>query len=246
LVLIVFIIALSIMWAAPSGAAAALYNLLGAPRASFAWSPQFPQVGEPVTLSSTSSVVGSRITSYAWDLADNGPFGAFLTGGPVASVSYATPGPHVVRLRVGAANGLKGVDAETITMTPLPASAGVLYPFPVVSISGTYFAFRVRIKRLAVKAPAGSRITITCGHARCPAGAVRRPAGSRRGHETWVRFRPFERFLPSGAILEVRVSKPGKIGAYTRFHVRRQKRPVRSDSCLDPAGLKPMACPSPI
>jgi hypothetical protein len=58
-----------------------------------------------------------------------------------------------------------------------------------------------------------------------------------------VSFRKFERFLPAGVVLQIRVSKPGKIGAYTRFHVRRRKLPVRSDSCLDLAGVKPIACP---
>jgi hypothetical protein len=53
-----------------------------------------------------------------------------------------------------------------------------------------------------------------------------------------------EGVFPAGAILEVRVSRPGTIGAYTRFHVRRRKLPVRSDSCLDARGVKPIACPS--
>jgi hypothetical protein len=226
------------------GAAAAVYNLLGAPTASFVWSPQLPKIGDLVTLRSTSSAVGSRITNYAWDLSDNGPFGEFREGGPIASVSYATPGPHVVRLRVRAANGLSGVTAETITMTPLPASAGVIYPFPIVRISGTDFAFRVRIKRLTVKAPSGARISVTCRHARCPARAAKRTVPSKGGHASWVRFRQLEGFLAAGAVLEVRVSMPGKIGAYTRFHVRRRKLPARSDSCLDPAGVKPIACPT--
>jgi PKD repeat protein len=235
---------LGVAWTAPSGAAAALYNLLGAPQASFVWSPLLPRIGEPTTLTSTSSVIGSRITSYAWDFSDNGPFGVFENGGPVASVSYATPGQHVVRLRVGAANGLASVAAETITMAPLPESAGVLYPFPTVRISGTDFPFRVRIKRLAVKAPSGARINVTCRHAGCPVRAASRTATSAVGHATWVTLRRFQRSFPAGSVLEVRVSRPGKIGAYTRFEVRRRKFPVRRDSCLDPAGVKPIPCPS--
>ena len=38
--------------------------------------------------------------------------------------------------------------------------------------------------------------------------------------------------------------KDAKIGAYTSFAVRRGKLPVRSDACLDPAGVKPIPCPS--
>jgi hypothetical protein len=241
--LIVVIAGALSVWALPSSAAAAVYNLRGAPLASFAWSPQMPQIGEPVTVTSTSSARGSHITSYAWDFSDNGPFGAFRDGGPIGSVAYATPGAHVVRLRVGAADGLTGIAAERITMTAPPASAGLLYPYPIVSIRGSDFPFRVRITRLAVKAPVGARIAVTCGHARCPARAASRSAPSRAGRETWVPFRQFEGFLRAGAVLEVRVSQPGKIGAYTRFHVRRRRLPVRSDSCLDLAAVKPIACP---
>ena len=231
------------MLAVSSSATAALYNLRATPLASFVWSPQLPQIGETVTVRSTSSARGSPITSYAWDFSDNGPFGRFETGGPVGSVDFATPGSHVVRLRVGAADGQTSVAAETITMSPLPASAGVIYPFPIVSIRGRDFPRGVKISRLAVKAPAGASIRVSCGHARCPARKARRIAPSKSGRGSWVSFRRFRRFFPAGAILQVRVSQRGKIGAYTRFHVRRRKLPVRSDSCLDLAGTKPIACP---
>jgi hypothetical protein len=44
--------------------------------------------------------------------------------------------------------------------------------------------------------------------------------------------------------LEILVSKPGEIGKYTRFELRRGKLPERVDMCLDPAGIKPLVCPS--
>ena len=59
-----------------------------------------------------------------------------------------------------------------------------------------------------------------------------------------VRFPAFQRFLRAGVSLTVRVSKDAKIGANTRFAVRHHKLPVRADSCLDPAGIKPIPCPS--
>ncbi len=229
---------------AANSAMGALYNLRASPVASFVWSPALPHVGDPITLSSTSLAIGSRIVRYSWDFSDNGPFGLFREGGRVASVSYATPAPHTVRLRVTTADGLSDVAAETIAMGQPPESAGVLYPFPVVSIRGRDFPFRVRITRLAVKAPARSRITVTCTHAHCPARGARRIVGGRTGHAHWTRLRLFERFFPAGALLEIRVAWPGKIGAYTRFHVRRRRFPTRRDSCLDPAGREPIACPA--
>jgi hypothetical protein len=57
-------------------------------------------------------------------------------------------------------------------------------------------------------------------------------------------FRRFARSLPAGVTLQIRVAKLGQIGKYTRFTVRRGKLPTRVDSCLDPAGIKPIACPS--
>jgi hypothetical protein len=222
----------------------ALYNLHGAPVASFVWSPQFPRIGEPITLTSTSRTLGSRIVRYAWDFADNGPFGAFEEGGPVAGASFATPAPHVVRLRVTAADGLSSIAAQTITMTPPPATARVMYPFPTVRISGRDLRLGVRITQLAVKAPTGAWINVTCRSRRCPARSASRVATAKRGRATWVTFRQFHRFLPAGLTLQVRVSRNREIGSYTRFHVRRRKLPVRTDSCLDPSGVKPIACPS--
>ena len=45
-------------------------------------------------------------------------------------------------------------------------------------------------------------------------------------------------------MLEIRVSKGGEIGKYTRFTIRRNKPPARVDAVLSPAGSRPIACPS--
>jgi hypothetical protein len=57
-------------------------------------------------------------------------------------------------------------------------------------------------------------------------------------------FQRFERRLRAGVTLEIRISKAGEIGKYTRLVVRRGKLPQRVDVCLDPAGVKPIVCPS--
>ena len=64
---------------------------------------------------------------------------------------------------------------------------------------------------------------------------------SKRG--ATVEFRGFERSLRFGVTLEVLVSKPGEIGKYTRFAIRRGKLPERVDMCLDLGGDKPIVCP---
>jgi hypothetical protein len=69
-------------------------------------------------------------------------------------------------------------------------------------------------------------------------------ASGRRASTTLVEFRRFERYLRPRSVLEIRVSKSGEIGKYTRFTIRRNKPPARIDTCLSPAGIKPIACPS--
>jgi hypothetical protein len=59
-----------------------------------------------------------------------------------------------------------------------------------------------------------------------------------------VAFRRFERSLRAGVVLEIRVSKPGRIGKYTRFSIRRGRLPVRTDACLASTEPTPIRCPS--
>jgi hypothetical protein len=226
----------------PAAISAAAYNLRAYPLASFVWFPRSPHTGRPVLLVSTSTDLTSPITAYAWDTSDNGPFGAFEAGGPAITTTFATPASHQVRLRVTAADHLSSIAVERIDMSTPPP--GVLLPFPLVRIVGTVFRSRVRIRLLAVKAPVQARITVSCRGLSCPARSARRVAESRRGQLLWTRFRQFERSLSARAVLEIRVSRTGEIGAFTRFVVRRRALPLRVDSCLDPAGIKPIACPS--
>jgi len=225
-----------------STALAAAYNLRAYPLSSFVWFPAFPRVGESITLVSTSTDLTSPITTYAWDVADNGPFGGFKDSGPVTTATFATPASHQARLRVTAADHLSSIAVETIHMSTPPP--GVLLPFPLVRIVGNVFRSRVRLRLLAVEAPARSRITVSCRGRSCPARSVGRIAATRRGRLLWTRFRAFERSLSASLTLEIRVSRAGEIGAYTRFVVRRVRLPLRVDSCLDTAGITPIACPS--
>jgi hypothetical protein len=60
----------------------------------------------------------------------------------------------------------------------------------------------------------------------------------------FVEFRRFDRSLAAGLVLEIRVSKPGVTGKYTRFAVRQGKLPLRTDACLSGMEAKPVGCPS--
>jgi hypothetical protein len=215
------------------------------PTAGFAWFPPTPYAGQPVSLASSSTDAASPITGFAWDVAGSGAFGG---GGPVMTTSFPTPGSHLVRLRVTDARGLSGVAAETIPVAPPPLVA--MLPFPIVRIVASELSFGVRVVTLTVLAPVGSRVTVTCHGRGCPVKvlvrrAVRPRRGRRRTSAVTVTFPRFERsLLRAGAVLEIRVSKPGQIGKYTRLTIRPGRLPVRLDECLNALTSRPIACPS--
>ncbi len=213
------------------------------PHASFQWFPSAPHVGEPVSLVSTSSDAGSTITGFDWALASTAPL---TPGERVLTTSFATPGAHVVRLRVVDANGLASEISETIPVSSSPLT--LMQPFPVVRIAGSAKGGSVDITLVTVQAPVGSRVSASCHGRGCPGRpqsflARSRARGGGAG-DVVVSLGRFERSLKAGAVLEIKVSKTGEIGKYTRLTVRRNKLPLRFDSCLDPVGAKPMACPS--
>jgi hypothetical protein len=222
--------------------AAATLTVIVPPVASFAWLPPSPHAGEPVSLISNSTDVASPIIVFGWDLIGSGPF---VTGPAVLTTSFATPGEHLVRLRVTDANGLSSIAAQTIPVTsPLPA---LMRPFPVVRIEGANAGDDTRLFLLSVLAPVGSRVTVTCHGHGCPTRRATRVARSGRGKHpsraVVVTFPVFEHgSLSPGAVLEVRVSGSGQIGKYTRFVIRRGRLPARADACLDPGSTKPIGC----
>jgi hypothetical protein len=138
--------------------------------------------------------------------------------------------------------------AETIPVT-LP-EATLMQPFPVVRIAGSETASGARVGLLTVQAPVGATVKAACSGAGCPVRAqsvLATPGKGRskiRAGVVTIVLRRFERSLRAGVVLEIRVSKPGQIGKYTRFTVRHGKLPTRADMCLSPTGIKPIACPS--
>jgi PKD domain len=212
------------------------------PEASFTWLPAAPVAGEGVALVSNSTdPLG--IASYAWDLAGNGPFTA---AGPVLTTSFATPGSHTVRLRVIDALGAQNIAKATIHVSP--AALKLMQPFPIVRIGGVESGGGVRISTLGVLAPVGVRVTVTCTGRGCKlkpqSAAASATAHNRHGNAVTLSFPRFQRFLPAGVTLEVRVLAAGEIGKYTRFVIRRHGVPSRTDACLAGVDPKPIACPA--
>jgi hypothetical protein len=212
----------------------------GPPTASFSWAPAVPHAGEPVSLVATASDA-SPIVSYAWDVQGNG---SFAPGPAATSTTFATAGPHTVRLRVTAADGQSTTVARTIEVGA--HHYPLIQPFPVVRLVGYDRAGGARITLLSVQAPVGSTVAINCrGHA-CPRKqvSVARSKTHKAGVVT-LSFRRFERTFPAGTVLQIRVSFPGEVGKYTSFRIRRRRVPLRADACLDAVSGYTIGCPAP-
>ncbi len=213
------------------------------PVASFTWAPTTPTVGQVVSLASSSTDLSSSIGSYAWDLGG----GQLAPGGPTATTSFATPGPHVVRLQVSDGNGLSSTVAQTISVAAAPPQ--LMQPFPIVRIAGSETSYGVYVKLLTVQAPVGASVQVACVGRACKTKAETRiavaagPPKVTAGAVT-LTFKRFERALRAGVTLQIRVTKPGLIGKFTSFAIRRDKLPVRADACLAAPSAKPSPCPS--
>ena len=117
------------------------------------------------------------------------------------------------------------------------ARATLLRPFPIVRIRGYFKSGGVRVTLLSVNAPRSSHVTARCVGKGCPVRSVSVASAP-------ARLRAFERFLPAGTVLQVRVTSAGRIGKYASFRIRAHSAPLRNDLCLMPGKTKPAACPT--
>ena len=117
------------------------------------------------------------------------------------------------------------------------ASPSRMAPFPVVRLRGRLTATGVRVSLLSVRAPAGARVQVSCRGKSCPARVL-----VRRVRRRSVSFPRLHAALAAGTVLEVVVSRPGQIGKFTRFRIRRSAAPRRLDQCFMPGASRPSAC----
>jgi PKD repeat protein len=226
------------------------------PVASFTRSPAFPGAGQAVTFFSTSSDPDGPIVEQAWDLDADGAFDDAI--GPTASRSFPAAGSYSIGLRVTDLAGVAAVARETVAVSTFAGvSAGglrFLSPFPIVRLTGTLTSRGTRLRRLSATVPSGALVTVRCHGRGCPFGRqTRRSSIARRGSDRAtplahaarvLRVRRLEgRLLRFGTTVRVFVTKPGEIGKYTRFEVRRKRPPARVDRCLLPGRRAPAKCP---
>jgi hypothetical protein len=225
--------------------------------ASFGFLPTDPMVDQPVVFTSTSTDSDGTITSLLWDFDDDGRFDD--ASGSSATRSFATSGSKMVGLKVVDDQGGSSVVFESVqvrarpstsTPTPSPAASNppsnstkqgpkLLSPFPVVRIRGQLVSGGVRVQILSVRAESGALVTARCRGRGCPTRSVRARV---RPHRRGLRLRALERRLRAGVVLEIRVTKPNRVGKFTRLVIRAGRPPARRDLCVGPVSSRPVPC----
>jgi hypothetical protein len=210
-----------------------------APTATYAWGrcpangnicPAISGATSP-TYVVTSADVGSRL-AVRIDL-DNGYDGPIYANSAATPVVVTAPPPAPVPAPPAPAPAPVKV---TVAASRAPA-AQFLNPFPVVRIRGFFARTGARITLLSVRGPEKAQVSVRCVGRRCPVKSLTLPTANVRVHR-------FERFLRAGIQLQIRVTRPGRIGSYTSFLIRARRPPLRTERCLTTSG-KPAVCSAP-
>jgi PKD repeat protein len=222
-------------------------------------SPATPAVGATVTFTATASDPDGTVAAIDWDTDGDGQFDDGT--GAIVTRSFSTSGSRIVSVRATDNVGVATIAFRTIEVTgsspgqpdsvaaadgaPTAAASSakrlaMLTPFPIVRIRGLIVRGSARLSLLSVKAPTGARVKVICHGGGCPkkqSVVLRVTSG-----KSPVRVRSLERRLRRGAVIEVFVTAPGRIGKYTRFTIRSNAAPARRDLCLQPGKSTPVAC----
>ena len=234
-----------------------------APVAAFTYGPTEPLTGERIVLSSISADPDGPIVGQSWDLDGDG---AYDDGsGATAEWAFLAPGTHPIRLIVADRNGATSVAELGIVVREPPPEP--IAPFPIVSMLAAVAERGTIVRQLVVgggggggppppaaagggpggpgrrRAPAGARIRVRCRGRSCPFRSFGMKADVQARAARIVRIRRFRRhLLRPGTVIEIRVTKRGEIGKFTRFLIRRGKPPKRTDRCLPPGAKRPLRC----
>jgi PKD repeat protein len=213
----------------------------------------FPAVGSfVVAVRATDAQGASTIAAQTVTVRGAAPAQDALPAPPPGSSAPGTspPGPTpssgIATLIPGAAPlGSPALTPSSSSLAPSlsfsPRAALVMSPFPIVRIRGRAAGSGVVVDLLTVRAPRGAAVLVRCSRQGCPR---RRTLVRAVSATTPVRLRELERRYSPGAVLEVYVSLPGRIGKYVRFTSRSGHAPGRADRCLGPGGTQPIPCPA--
>jgi hypothetical protein len=228
------------------------------PTSSFVVLPSSPIAGVKFNVVSTSTDPDTALTKWLWDLNGDGQYGD--AEGPNVEHTFPAVGTYTIGLKVLDSEDVADVSTQSVTVQPPPppapapaqpsASAGpsfrLLSPFPVVRVAGRIGRRGTKLRLLSVDAPPGARVIVVCRGRSCPFRSSARSArtGSEVHAARILRFRSLERKqLKAGVVVTIYITKPGLIGKFTQFRIRKGKPPTRIDSCLAPGTTKQTRCP---
>ena len=190
---------------------------------------------------SCQDVTGQSGATYSLTAADDGRFIRVVVvaeGLGARSVASAPLGPFMSPPAASPAPGDSG--GSTGTTAPAPVAPRKLRPFPKVVVAGRAARGRTFISGLVVRrGPRGATVSVRCRGRGCPRGGYRGKL-NRRGA---LRLKRFQRIYGPGTTIEIRVTKRGAIGKFTRLRVNRRSVPSRRDACLMPGATKFSRCP---
>jgi hypothetical protein len=125
--------------------------------------------------------------------------------------------------------GCGGGSDQDETDSPYAGIVLVTVPLPVVTLQGTVTVKgTVDFTRVLIRAQRGSIVDVLCTGRACP---LKRKAA--RMITSSLRLRELERRLRAPMTLTIRIQRPGQLGKYLQYRIRRNKAPVRKDACLD-------------
>jgi hypothetical protein len=157
---------------------------------------------------------------------------------PAAAPPGQPPVPSPAPPPVSPASSPVTLSNTAPSLTKTTQAPVFLRPFPVVRIRGFFARRGARITLLSVRGPRSAKVDVRCRGRGCPVGKVSLPTADTRVHR-------FERFLRAGILLQIRVTRPGRIGSYTSFLIRSRKAPLRTDRCLSATRNSPIECSAP-
>jgi hypothetical protein len=209
------------------------------PLAAFTYAPYAPMTGERIVLTSTSADPDGPLVAQGWDLDGDGAYDD--AAGPATEVSFPSAGVHLVRLAVMDRDGATAAATLPIAVQEPPAE--LITPFPIVSMLAAVADRGTRVEQLVIRAPVGARVRVRCRGRSCPFHSYVMKAGVHAHATRIVRIKRFgRRLLRPGTVIEIRVTKRGAIGKFTRFLIRKGKPPTRTDRCLPPGAKRPRTC----
>lgn len=190
----------------------------------------------------TAADIGSRLAAEVTLANTAGKLKPVATSPTAVVVAAPPPDQPVPGAAPGPASATPAPGTSTVTISNKAASSvpapAFLRPFPVIRIRGFFARRGARITLLSVRGPRLAKVDVRCSGRGCPVRRLSLPTADTRVHR-------FERFLRAGILLQIRVTRPGRIGTYTSFLIRSRKGPLRTDRCLSERSGKPIQCSAP-